>query len=330
MLFYSTWLIFIYVIEIIMNTNEFIEKAKKVHGDRYDYSKVEYVNTMSKVCIICPEHGEFWQSPNHHLSGNNCPKCSHRSYLHTTESFINEAKKIHGDKYDYSKVKYINSHTKVCIICPIHGEFYQLATNHLRGKGCPKCKSKSISEKLLSSKDEFIRKANIIHGNKYDYSKVEYINSQEKVCIICPEHGEFWQAPNQHLRGNGCKLCRESHLEREIRVALSENNINFTVGHHFKWLGRQHVDFYLPDYNIAIECQGEQHFIKANRFNRKRTLEEIIEQDKNKNELCKLNNVIILYYTNDKIDKLIDEKPSIYDNCLFKTTNSIIQKIRGT
>ena len=244
-----------------MDTKEFIEKAKKVHGEKYNYSKVKYVNTMTKVCIICPIHGEFLQTPNKHLSGNNCPKCSHQSYLHTTDSFIKEAKKIHGDKYDYSKVNYINSHTKVC--------------------------------------------------------------------IICKEHGEFWQTPNAHLRGKGCKSCRESHLEREIRVVLSDNNIMFLIGKHFDWLGKQHLDFYLPEYNIAIECQGEQHFIKANKFNRKKTLNEIISQDVLKNNLCKENNIKLLYYTSPLIDSLAKEKNSIYDNILFTSRNDILQKIKG-
>ena len=312
-----------------MKAKEFIEKAKTVHKNKYDYSKVEYINNRTKVCIICPEHGEFWQTPGHHLCGNNCPKCAHQSYKHTTESFINEARKVHGNKYDYSKVEYINAHTNVCIVCPEHGEFWQLPTNHLRGKGCPRCKAAKISNTNISSREEFIEKAIKVHGTKYDYSKVNYVNSATKVCIICPEHGEFWQTPNQHLRGNGCKLCRESHLEREMRVALSEHNINFIVGQHFKWLHRQHIDFYLPDYNVGIECQGEQHFVKANRFNRKRPLEEIIEQDITKNKLCADNDIAILYYTSDKIDKLTNDKPSIYDNNLYKSVETIIQKIRG-
>ena len=316
--------------KLVTDTESFIKEARKIHGDKYDYSKVEYVNTMSKVCIICPIHGEFLQTPNKHLSGNNCPKCSHQSYLHTTDSFIKEARKIHGDKYDYSKVRYINAHTKVCIICPIHGEFWQLPTNHLRGKRCQKCRNEEISINNKSSKEEFIQKSKKIHGDKYDYSKVEYINSQTKVCIICPKHGEFWQKPNAHLSGKGCRLCKESHLEREMRIALINSNIIFSIGSHFTWLGRQHLDFYLPEYNIAIECQGEQHFIKANKFNRKRTLDEIISQDVLKNKLCKTNNVKLIYYTSPLIDSLAKKKNKIYENTLFTSTDSVLQKIRDT
>lgn len=124
-------------------TDEFIFEAKKIHGDKYDYSKVEYVDCHTKVCITCPKHGEFWQTPANHLSGNGCPKCGYEKTIssnqYTTETFICEAKKIHGDKYNYSKVEYIDSKTKVCIICPQHGEFYQSPDKHLQGEGCPKC-----------------------------------------------------------------------------------------------------------------------------------------------------------------------------------------------
>ena len=188
-------------------TDEFIAKAKKIHGDKYDYSKVEYVNDRTKVCIICPKHGEFWQTPNSHLNGYGCSKCAYevkgkrRSF--SKEEFIKKTRKVHGDKYDYSKVNYVNNYTKVCIICHEHGEFWQTPSAHLRGQGCPKCKSK----KQTCTTDEFIAKAKKIHGDKYDYSKVNYLNRKTKVCIICPDHGEFWQTPNHHLSGCGCPKC---------------------------------------------------------------------------------------------------------------------------
>ena len=105
-----------------LTTETFIEKARKVHGDRYNYSRVNYINSTIPVKIICPEHGEFEQRPAKHLSGQNCPKCS-KHYRKTTKEFITEAKKVHNNKYDYSKVEYINGKTKVCIVCPKHGEY---------------------------------------------------------------------------------------------------------------------------------------------------------------------------------------------------------------
>ena len=182
---------------------EFIASAREVHGDKYDYSKVEYVCALTKVCIICPEHGDFWQEANSHLRGQGCPKCKYEKQSSSTEEFIQKAHKVHGDKYDYSKVEYDGYKTKVCIICPKHGEFWQTPNSHLNGNGCPKCKG----EKQTCTTDEFIAKAKKIHGDKYDYSKVEYVNNHTKVCIICPEHGEFWQIPSSHLQGKGCPKC---------------------------------------------------------------------------------------------------------------------------
>ena len=185
---------------------DFIEKARKVHGDKYDYSKVVYVNATTPVCVVCPEHGEFMVKPTAHISSKRgCPKCVGRGK--TTEDFIADAKAVHGDKYDYSKVEYVDSKTKVCIICPKHGEFWQLPIVHLKTGGCPKCGIEATKSKQTHTKEDFIRKAREIHGDKYDYSKVEYVNSKTKVCIVCPEHGEFWQTPQGHLGGKGCRKC---------------------------------------------------------------------------------------------------------------------------
>ena len=183
-----------------LTTEEFIRKAKEVHGDKYDYSKVEYVNGQTKLCIICPQHGEFWQKPLDHLKGNGCPRCIGRGQ--TIEDFLKKAKEVHGDKYDYSKVKYVNQSTKLCIICPQHGEFWQKPLDHLNGKGCPKC-----GGRVQLTTEEFIKKAREIHGDKYDYSRTEYVNAKTAVCIICPIHGEFWQMPYNHLSGKGCLKC---------------------------------------------------------------------------------------------------------------------------
>ena len=189
-----------------LTTEEFIEKSKMVHGDRYDYSNTYYINTHTKVCIICPEHGEFWQTPANHLLGNKCPKCSsievHNNQSNGKDGFIEKAKLVHGDKYDYSKVEYFNNHTKVCIICPYHGEFWQKPLKHTQGNGCPYCGG---TKKLTT--EEFIEKAKLVHGDRYDYSKVEYITTDKKVCIICSEHGEFYQTPHAHINGQGCPTC---------------------------------------------------------------------------------------------------------------------------
>lgn len=172
-----------------LTTQEFIKKAKQVHGDKYDYNKVRYAGTYEKVTIICSEHGQFLQTPVLHLQGQGCPKCSHRSYKLTTQEWINKAIAIHGNYYDYSKAEYIDSKTKICIICPEHGEFWQLPNNHLRTFGCPKCGKKRVTSNTI----DFVQKAIAIHGNKYSYNSVTYINNATKVKIICPIHGEFYR-----------------------------------------------------------------------------------------------------------------------------------------
>ena len=231
-------------------TGEFISKSKLIHGDKYDYSKVEYVNNHSKVCIICPEHGEFWMRPINHLQGNNCPKCSSTAKL-STEEFVNRAKKIHDDRYDYSKVNYINCQTKVCIICPEHGEFWQKPIYHLSGGGCNRCYGN-----CRKTTEEFIEQSKKIHNNKYDYSKVEYINYDKKVCIVCPIHGEFWQSPDSHLQGCGCAKCSyviskpENELCEYLNQFIEIQTRNRTI------LNGKELDIYIPSKNIAIEYNG--------------------------------------------------------------------------
>ena len=315
------------------NTQEFIKKARKVHGDKYDYSKVEYINNSTKVCIICPEHGEFWQSPNNHLSKKqNCPKCGleHLSKIKSLnmQEFIKKAKEIHGDKYDYSKVKYINSKTKVCIICPEHGEFWQTPLSHITGRGCRKCGFINSKRKQSLSNEEFIERAKEIHGDKYDYSKVKYVNTRQKVTIICFKHGDFKQEPRAHLQGQGCPKCNQSHLEEEINSFLIKSKIKFIYQANkkdLKWLGKQSLDFYLPDYNAAIECQGEQHF-KNTSFGSKndkliiKKAKDIKKRDVIKYNKCIENNLRLFYYTHYDINDFMGNK-------IFKDKEELLKEI---
>ena len=290
---------------IRLTTEEFIEKAKKVHGDKYDYSKADLLNRKNgKVCIICPTHGEFWQEVNGHLQGKGCRKCSKR-YTITTQEFIERAKQVHGNRYDYSKVNYIDTTHKVCIICPIHGEFWQKPNHHLNGQGCKQCYIEEEKKKKSLTTKEFIERAKQIHGDKYDYSKVEYVNGETPVIIICPKHGEFLQQPRKHLIGHNCPICNESKLEEQTRILLTNKSINFESQKKFKWLGRKSLDFYMPEHKIAIECQGKQHFIEENFFGGKEGLIEMKKRDKEKAELCKNNGISLIYYNyNEKIEKL--------------------------
>lgn len=209
--------------------NIFISKANKIHGDRYDYSKVNYINAKTKIIIICKQHGEFSQTPSNHLSNFNCQKCANNLKLNTSE-FIEKAKQIHEYKYDYSKVIYINANTPILIICKIHGEFTQQPDFHLNRKcGCPKC-SNNINLNTL----EFIKKAEQIHGNKYDYSKVDYINNRINVIIICKKHGEFEQQPFVHFSKHGCPSCI-TPFNISNAVLLQSNTIKIFILYIFRF-----------------------------------------------------------------------------------------------
>lgn len=240
---------------------QFIEKARKVHGDKYDYSKVEYVKSSEKVCIICPEHGEFWQSPNSHLSGGGCPSCarlrSGGTQRHTIEGFIKMARDRHGDKYDYSKIEYVNYNTKLNIVCPIHGDIWQTPVAHLKGVGCPKCRYEKMSKSNTLTTEEFIERAREIHGDVFDYSQVEYNGYEEHVKIICPIHGEFWQSPDSHLHSSGCPQCGGIFSHEEDAICQFLETLGLKVRkHNRKAIYPFEIDLHVEDKNIAIEYDG--------------------------------------------------------------------------
>ena len=257
-------------------TQQFIYQANLIHKNKYDYSKTLYVDSQTKVCITCPEHGEFYQNPNNHINGCGCPKCKSINTSNVLKSntieFINKANKIHKNKYNYEKVNYINNKTKVLIICPIHGQFEQTPLIHLRGSGCPKCKLQERSNKMLCTLEDFIIKANIVHNNKYDYSKVNYTGKRNKIIIICPIHGEFIQEAGHHLQGCGCPKCNTSKGEKFIQNFLIQENIKFeyqysiNVSFDINPSGIAKIDFYLPDYNCFIEYNGKQHYESIEHF----------------------------------------------------------------
>lgn len=271
----------------------FISRATKLHEGKYDYSLVDFSSTSNYVDIICPIHGIFSQKVSIHLRGYGCQYCGGSKRL-TNEEFIDKANSVHNYKYDYSKSEYINTSTKVCIICPDHGEFWQVPNNHLLGAGCPKCAGK------FNDLDFFIERSIKVHGDKYDYSKSEYVASIEKVCIICPHHGEFWQTPSGHMNGQGCPMCNQSHLERDVMRFLKAHKINFEVQKSFDWLysvRSMHLDFFLPDYGVAIECQGGQHFRAIDFYGGDAALQYTIERDNIKKQQCEDHGIRVLYYS---------------------------------
>lgn len=244
-----------------LTTEEFIQKAKEIHEERYDYSKVKYVDTRTKVIIICPEHGIFEQTPASHLRGKKCPQCANKQNgidkRKSTDDFIKEAKEIHEEKYDYSLVEYRGNKYTVTIICPIHGEFKQKPNKHLSGQGCPKCLGK------YKTTEEFIKEAKEIHGNKYDYSKVKYVNSSNKVTIVCLIHGEFKQKPNGHLSGKGCPKCAK------VYKPTTEEFIEKVKEMHRYEYDYSKVNYINTSTNITIICfkHGEFQQTPENHLN---------------------------------------------------------------
>lgn len=144
----------------------------------------------------------------------------------TTEEFIADAIRRHGDKYDYSLVKYTNATSNVIIICPLHGEFQQKAADHTNGSGCPECSKIQRRNSQTKGKDKFIKDAKVLWGEKYDYSKVEYTNNHTKVVITCPTHGDFTQQPSDHLSGHGCPLCSVDKHKRKLFSGVTNNLYN--------------------------------------------------------------------------------------------------------
>jgi Zn finger protein HypA/HybF involved in hydrogenase expression len=308
----------------VSDIEEFIQKAKSIHGDKYDYSKIVYNGTESFITLTChkkdeegKEHGEFQTTPHMHITGKNqCPKCN----TFDTKEFIRRARKAHGDKYDYSETKYTNIRSSVEIRCRKHGIFKQKAMYHLDGNGCQECskeKLKEIGSEKRISKEEFIKRSFETHNEKYDYNKVEYIDFHKKVEIYCNKCKKyFWQTPSSHTHGSGCPTCKASKGEKAIEEFLKENSIEFMQQKKFDdCKGKKNklpFDFYLPKQNVLIEYQGKQHYVPIERFGGIEALEKQKVTDNIKKEYCLKNNIFLFEITYlEKTDQRLSELLSI-------------------
>lgn len=301
----------------------FVNKSKEIFGDKYQYDKVNYINANTKLTITCPVHGDFEVRPSDHLNmGVGCKWCAvdKRSNENRTtlQDFIKQSKEVHGDTYNYDKVNYVNTHTPITITCSIHGDFQQAPNNHIGQKqGCPACGVNKAISARTKSLENFIEEASLVHDDKYDYSKVDYVNSHTKVEIICPKHGSFFQAPYTHLSGSACPICNESKGEREVRIVLKKYDINFVSQKKFQdcvniTIGKDKrtycvqlpFDFYLPDYNIIIEYDGEQHFKPVSGWGGDKSFNRLQITDRVKNKYCEDMNIkmIRIPYTIPKKD----------------------------
>ncbi|QGH73850.1 restriction endonuclease type II-like protein [Vibrio phage vB_VhaM_VH-8] len=280
--------------------SKFLEKSKSIHGDRYDYSLVDYVNTNTPVNIICPVHGVFTTTPSIHLMGSNCKLCSNermsKNKRHGSEKVLKKLKEVHGEKFTYDLSEYDSSSRHVIVTCPEHGKSRQEIRNHLRGAGCKGCAIDGTRDSL----QDFIEKSNKVHNNFYLYEKATYYNTYSNVTITCPEHGDFIQRANDHVKGHGCPNCssRKSNAEIMWQKFLSDEGIDFLDNIRPEWLllenrkGRHELDLYIPSMKLAIEINGNAwHSTSSVRNNTPKDISYHFE----KYQVCKANGVTLIH-----------------------------------
>ena len=303
-----------------LTIEKFIEKAKLKHGDKWDYSKVNYVRSKDKITIVCKLHGDFIQTASDHLYGCGCPQCDPTKRL-TAEDFISKSKSIHVDKWDYSEVVYgKNNYDLVKIGCSEHGPFMQRPWQHLRGQGCPKC-----CNNTLMTNEEFIVRCKEKHGDKWDYSITDYGGRRKEVSIICKKHGVFKQKAMLHLDGWGCRKCKTSRLEDYLSNKLNEILEPFKRDKRFSDCKNKYplpFDFYLPLRNILVECDGIQHREAIEHFGGEERLEYQLANDKIKTDWSNQMEIKLVRLTNNtEIDEFVDSLKSeklVFDKSVIK------------
>ena len=303
-----------------LTTEQFIARARKVHGNKYGYDKVEYKDTFTEVIITCPIHGDFKQKPYNHIAGHECYWCSRESQANkmtiSQEDFIRRANEVHHGYYDYSKTNFRNTTGIITITCPKHGDFTQLAHTHLAGHGCPECGKETWLEQVTKSKRDFIQQARDMHGNRYDYSLVDYVNSSTKVKIICKKHGVFEMTPNGHLHWQGCPVCCISYGEKRIMRFLERHGIEYKYQHRVPYdkppmKSHFRIDVYVPAYNMFIEFNGKQHYMEVKPWKYNRDLAVRQARDEALRKFCEQQNIRLLmihYKDFDNIEAILDRE----------------------
>jgi hypothetical protein len=249
-----------------LDTNTFIRRSREKHNDFYDYSESSYINSETKLTVICPYHGEFTPWPLAHIKGSGCPECglikNTKARTKTTEQFVSEAIAKHGNKYDYSLVQFNSVKDKVKIACPLHGVFEQEASAHLHSsQGCPKCGRIKAKNSRRLKDAEFIRRSVEAHSNRYDYSCSRYTGKGYNIEIICKEHGSFWQLPANHWRGANCPKCGD------IKKAEynSNNPSGWGVTNWIKKASNSKCFDSFKIYLIVLYFDNNEHFLKVGR-----------------------------------------------------------------
>ena len=269
----------------LLTQEDYIAHAVEVHGDKYDYSKTVYKSAHEDVIITCKIHGDFPQRAYRHTHlKNGCFKCSHIVPV-DREKFLSVSVSKHGDKYDYSEVDFIDRYTPVKIACSIHGDFHITPKLHMRGRGCQLCGEEKRVRDRTHNTETYIFKAKKIHGDTYNYDKVDYLGDSQKVIITCLEHGDFPQHAGSHLQNHGCPHCKKTS-KGEIAIEKELKELNARYEREYSLPGtRYRYDFYLPDHNLLLEYDGRQHFVE-NSWDGVGGLKEVQKRDQEKNQLA--------------------------------------------
>lgn len=245
-----------------ITTPEWLKRFSVVHGDLYDYSKVDISGATNKATITCRKHGDFAQTPSMHAEGRGCPKCANEQnglrFRHTMASIIARFKETHGDRYDYSAVDCDMATSNVTIICKSHGPFEQHVSDHINGCGCPKCYAATVRPRSKRPWGEIYKDFVRMHGAKYEYDIESYTHAKGKLRIICPEHGPFMQTASDHANGCGCPMCIDLTNPKPNReLAAFIEDLGFEVTREAKVFGdRRAADIVVPSRKVLIEHNG--------------------------------------------------------------------------
>jgi Zn finger protein HypA/HybF involved in hydrogenase expression len=294
---------------------EVLNKIREIHGERYDLSKVVYINKRTKFELVCKNHGAFLTSWDQVIRGQGCPVCGKSNAAINRrvsfEDFLSKASEVHNSRYKYDKASYKKIADYVRIKCPDHGWFEQRADAHIRQvQGCPECGFIAQGDKRRMPLSEFIEKANKVHTGKYTYSKASFKSNRDIIEIKCKKHGYFFQSVTNHLTGSGCPDCNNSKGENKVKQILISKKIEFVQQKSFKDLKHHAMlkcDFYLPSYEAIIEFNGRQHYQEVKAFGGKKGFEETKLRDQIKRDFLASKGIKLLeiHYLDKEIDKTI-------------------------
>lgn len=278
------------------NTQSFIERAQKIHGNKYNYKKSIYVTSNDKIIVTCPKHGDFQIVVSEHWRGKECPKCGIEkrslSQSLTKEEFLRRAREKFGWKYEYDLSTYKNRYSLIKIKCPEHGEFWQKPRYHLEGLGCPKCGRLHANKSNSDSLEDFLEKAKKSHPTGYLFNKVKLEDFNDKVTITCKKHGDFKMKRSLFVFGQNCPKCtliNQMKLLQKLETRFP--NLTFQWEYKADWLGRQRIDIFISELKVAIEYDGIQHFVPLEFFGGKIEFEKRKKSDELKEQKCLKNGV---------------------------------------